>query len=258
VQPAPWWLRNKWRTLTLFWLAQGTLIYALAAPFTFDFGSTIPGKAATLLAPIAFTAVFTALQALFVLPIRRPTLSPRSAPLYVSMAIAGLLIAILVAAGALAVAQVANIEDDAFEHLEPYWVLATVGLSWAVATPLLMAFAAKGPRDAMIRRLSARIFIGTVIEAAAIIPLDVLVRRRNDCMCAAGTYIALIVCAAVGLFVLGPAVFLPLIARHRRRWHAGRCEVCTYDMSGTKNADRCPECGAGWRAGRTTPPSSST
>lgn len=253
MQSSPWWLRHKWRTLTIFWLAQGTLIYSLAAPFTFDFGSTIPGKAATLLAPIAFTAVFTALQALFVLPIRRPTLSPRPASLYLSMAIAGFLIAILVAAAVLAIVQVIHTESDAFQYFDLPLIAATLVVSWIAATPLLLAFAAKGPRDAMIRRLSARIFIGTVIEAAAIIPLDVLVRRRNDCMCAAGTYIALIVCAAVGLFVLGPAVFLPLLARHRRRWHAGRCEICNYDMSGCKDANRCPECGAGWRAGRTTP-----
>lgn len=258
MQPAPWWLRNKWRTLALFWLAQGALIYALAAPFTFDFGSTLPGKAATMLAPLVFAIVFTGLQALFVLPIRRPARSSQSASLYVSIAIAGCLIALLVAAAILAVAQVVHAEEDVFEHFDPTMSVATLAVSWAVATPLLLAFVAKGPREAVLRRLSARIFIGTIIEAAAIIPLDVLVRRRNDCMCAAGTYIALIVCAAVGLFVLGPAVFLPLIARHRRRWHAGRCEVCNYDMSGCKDADRCPECGAGWRSGRTTPPSGST
>jgi rubrerythrin len=52
---------------------------------------------------------------------------------------------------------------------------------------------------------------------------------------------------SVGIVALGPAVLLPILSRRRKRWYAGRCDACGYDMTGTPSADRCPECGAGWR-----------
>jgi len=48
--------------------------------------------------------------------------------------------------------------------------------------------------------------------------------------------------------LLGPAVLLPALGRRRKRYYQSNCPVCGYDMSGNAAAERCPECGSGWKA----------
>jgi hypothetical protein len=126
-------------------------------------------------------------------------------------------------------------------------ILGGLSGGWLVGTPLIAAFVRAGPRESRLQRLAARLFLGTVVEAVAIIPLDVMVRRKTSCYCGEGTFWSLTFCGSVGVLMLGPAVFL-LLGRRRKRWLSGRCEVCEYDMSGCMDAERCPECGAGWRS----------
>ena len=59
--------------------------------------------------------------------------------------------------------------------------------------------------------------------------------------------LAMTICGTLGLFALGPAILIPVFARRRKRWRTGRCEVCGYDLSASRGADRCPECGTGWK-----------
>ena len=195
---------------------------------------------------VVFVAVFFALQLLFLRPIRRPSLARRGVPIVLSLAVGGLLAAGLAVAAFCAVTQL--IEVYAGRVGMPGWApLGVLVGAWVIATPLLIVFSRGRRREDWLHRVASGLFLGTIIEAAAIIPLDALVRRREDCICVTGTYMALAICGAVGLFVLGPGIFLPLLARRRRRWYAGHCEVCGYDMSGKLDADCCPECGAGWR-----------
>jgi hypothetical protein len=136
------------------------------------------------------------------------------------------------------------------EHAELWWggVMAVFFLSWAVATPLLLAFLRRRDHESGLARISSRLFLGSVIEAGAVIPLDVMVRRKASCYCGEGTLWALTMCWGVGTLVLGPAIWLIPLAGRRKRWYAGRCEACGYDMSGCLHAPSCPECGAGWRS----------
>lgn len=134
------------------------------------------------------------------------------------------------------------------------YYLATFGsaaaamlLGWIVGTPLVLAFMRKHGHSEGLSRWASRLFLGTTIEAAAAIPMDVMVRKKTDCYCNEATFMTLIICWAAGAFALGPVVFLVPFSRRRKRWYAGRCEVCGYDMSGCMTADRCPECGAGWK-----------
>ncbi len=136
------------------------------------------------------------------------------------------------------------------EYLRVWWI-ATLGvffLGWIVATPLLLAFLRRGDHESALARIASRLFMGSLIEAGAVIPLDVMVRRKTDCYCEEGTLWSLTICWGVGTLVLGPAIWLIPLAKRRKRWYAGRCEACGYDMSGCRDAERCPECGAGWRA----------
>ncbi|MCC6675962.1 MAG: hypothetical protein IT436_02345 [Phycisphaerales bacterium] len=174
----------------------------------------------------------------------------RGAPVWMSLAVAGLAIAALVSALAFAVMELyEQIAGGDVEETTLAWiVLAPVLVTWPVATPLLIAFVRRGDRDSRLARISSMLFLGTAIETAAILPLDIVVRRRSNCYCGEGTFWSLVLLGSVGLFALGPAVYLLPLGKRRRRWLNGCCEVCGYDMRATPRAERCPECGAGWRA----------
>lgn len=119
-------------------------------------------------------------------------------------------------------------------------------VAWVFATVLLCRFVRPGPVEGVISVVSRRLFMGTVVEAVLLIPLDVMIRRKTGCYCAEGTYWALIWCGSIGLLAAGPAVFLPLLVRRRRSWYADHCGSCGYDMRGDRDAALCPECGTAW------------
>jgi hypothetical protein len=170
-------------------------------------------------------------------------------PVGLSVALCALGAAIMAAAGVAAVWAAARLvlDDDDINKWALASMSAVVLISWAVATPLVLAFVRRRGAEEGLSRISSRLFLGTMLEAAAIIPLDVMIRRKTDCHCEEGTYWALAGCWAVGLFALGPVIFLVPLSKRRKRWYAGRCDACGYDMSGCLTADRCPECGAGWK-----------
>ncbi len=170
-------------------------------------------------------------------------------PLWLSALTAGFLIATLLVAMGLAIAEIISEYGPGWSDYALLGIALGVLPGWVVATPLVLAFLKRGRRDSRLQRLSSRILLGTVIEAAAVIPLDIMVRRKTDCYCLAGTYWALVLMGAVAMCALGPAVLLAPMGKRRRRQREGRCEACGYDMRGTPG-DRCPECGAGWRGGR--------
>jgi hypothetical protein len=126
--------------------------------------------------------------------------------------------------------------------------VATLLVNWAVSTPLLALFVRQRGVDDGLGRVAAWLFTGSAIEAAAVIPLDVMVRRKTDCYCGEGTLWTLTICWGIGGLALGPAVWLIPLARRRKRWYGGQCAACGYDMRGSMGAERCPECGVGWRA----------
>lgn len=202
-------------------------------------------------------------QALLLAPVRRPEgRSARGWPLRASVAAAGFAIAALSVAALLALGSLETIAGFRFPWSE--WLNAQsyvplglwIGAVWLGSGVLLWRFTrrrlgAGERREDVLARIAARLFLGTVVEVAAIIPLDVMARRRSDCYCFAGTYFALIVCGCVGLMALGPAVLLTVLSRRRRRWYGGHCDACGYDLAGLlgghRPLERCPECGAGWR-----------
>jgi hypothetical protein len=229
-------------------VALGTLV-ALVCPLAcasmaFAFGVADAFREAMWPWVFGGTAVICSVMATAILRVRYADRTP----IGVSIAIAGAVSAALLLGAALAVmegieqATGSNLFDDAWQ-----WpILGSIAVGWAVGTPLIWAFVRRGPRESRLARLASRLFLGTVIETVAVIPLDVMVRRKTDCYCGEGTFWSLVLCGSAGFLMLGPGVFF-LLGRRRRRWLAGRCEVCEYDMSGCMDAERCPECGAGWR-----------
>lgn len=206
----------------------------------FDFLSWIMG---TIL-------ILTLLQAVFLFPVRKPQPTHGGTSLKVSIAVAALL-AVLLAAGAIGVASDAltlmEVEIPTVQNIE-WWVLGLVVAAWIPATFALWSFVRKERRDTTLARLAARLFLGTIVEAVATVPIAVMIRRKTSCYCGTGSFFSLILCAGLGWFTLGPAIFLPMLAKRRQRWYGGHCDACGYDMSGCLSADRCPECGTGWKA----------
>ncbi len=280
--------RSDWITRTpkrvllgVFWMVQGGVLYLLQA-FIYASQQDVGGRAKSdwflgfplgswpsmegyfeLLTNAEFAmmmgmtiAVLTGAQMVFLLPVRKPGLmGTRGHGLKRSLYVAGLVIGGLVLAVVMAVLEYLGTVHDAdsfvFDFIPGghYTMMAIVILlGWSIATPLMFRFTKPGRKEDVLARLSKKLFIGTIVEVALLIPLDVMVRRKTNCYCWAGSYWALTLCGFIGVFALGPAVFLPILAKRRKTWYAGHCGVCSYDMSGTPDALRCPECGTGWKS----------
>lgn len=190
-------------------------------------------------------------QAVLLWPVRRP--APPLAKgwdLRLSIGLGALLAGVLIVAMLFVPVAVFQIVKP---HVEPPPILTASTMLWAlfvawlVATPFVVAFGRRQLRETFLARLSARLLLGTGIEALAILPLDIMVRRKTDCYCSTGTFFHYSVLIALAFTLFGPWALLRLLTKRRKRWYAGRCDACGYDMRGTPRADRCPECGAGWK-----------
>lgn len=177
-------------------------------------------------------------------------------PVVFSLLVAGMVCGLLVGAmaGAALGAWGLVTSNSPGDRVAAISIVASVIVGWVVAGPLVLGFMRRGPKSLLVEyrlaRLAHRLFIGTAIEALAILPIDVMVRRRTSCYCAEGTFWSLILMGSAGLLALGPMVFLVPLGRRRQRLVDGCCPACGYDMTATPKAERCPECGVGWRTAR--------
>lgn len=268
---APGW--PKWWLLTGFWVVQALAMLTIwgvaIAPGWLDGDDWLQDFSRGLMEPeflilaLPTIAAVTLMQAIFVWPVRRPMPGRGGISARASLAIAGLCAALLATALIMALREIpwliqtyapqppggTKVSDSQAAWPMPLSLpfFAMVGLTWIIVTPLLIAFV-RGPMfERRLGRLAAILFTGTIVEVAAIIPIDVLVRKKSGCYCEQGSMWALTICGGVGTVFLGPAIWLPLLAKRRKRWYAGHCDACGYDMRGCMKAERCPECGCGWK-----------
>lgn len=282
----------KWVLLSIFWMMQGAVLYFVQAfvylsqsdvgvdseendviskIFRDGFFGRLPSfenyldlltNSEFYIPMLGVIAALTIAQMIFLLPVRQPGLTgAHGRSIKKSLMIASTTIGILTLAVLLGIAgffeDVFDMDLDSYLSFpgEPYTTFgATIIFGWLIATPLLIRFTKPGRKEDVLARVSKKLFIGTIIEVALLIPLDVMVRRKTSCYCWAGTYWALTICGFVGVFALGPAVFLPILSKRRKAWYGGHCGVCGYDMTGMLKAPRCPECGTGWRFEAANPP----
>jgi hypothetical protein len=181
--------------------------------------------------------------------------SRRGMPVLLSIIIAGAVAAMLVGGvvgGGFALVRLLAGEREWWD-CGLHAALATIIASWLIATPLIAIYTRRWrglDPAARVYRLCVLLFRGTIVEVAALIPLDVMIRRKSDCYCDEGTFWALTWCWAAGLVVLGPVVFLLPARRQSRRLMRNACMHCGYDMGPTPQLERCPECGhLRWRDG---------
>ena len=250
-------MKRRWRTRTTVGLAEGAVLLAVGSLWLAgaDGGFSITSLIDVWTDPDAlillgvWTGLILAGQGAMLLPVRRPTpMREGGNSVLVSLAVAGAGASLLLSAWVWSAFELFHRWDAFTQTPGAGWaMLGMILVGWLIATPLLLAFCRKGPRDLILARLSSGLFLGTALETIAIMPIDIMVRKRTDCYCGSGTFLALTATGSVGLLALGPAIIAPLVMRRRRRWWRSRCEHCGYDMRGSLDADRCPECGAGWR-----------
>lgn len=262
--------RPVWMWLMGYWLCQplavGVVFILWAWMIAGDdrmYGAMEPAEAVSLLTEpgfwvyvLVFSGIFTAAQACYLWPVRRPRVTPgRGRSMRLSVAVAGLMVGL----GGLALtvgivgALDRNLEGvsgliDGMSVAERWLLLLLmVVLVWVVPSLVLARFCGRGPKERVLGRLANRLLLGTSAEAALLIPLDVMVRRKTECYCSEGPFLGLTLLGMVGFVGAGPAVLLPLFHKRRQGWYRTHCNACGYDMSGGMDSARCPECGTNWK-----------
>jgi hypothetical protein len=250
--------KAKRRWLLRWWTAQALVVYCgLPLLLLGEKNPPSPGDYAKgLLDEDYFVWVggaivaISALQWIYLRPVRPPQVGRRPVRLVWSMLIGGLGVALLITCLFLAFWGVRRDLLGVRSGLDDYVAgvaLCVFALNWITATPLLLAFGGRGAsHEDVLTRAATNVFAGTVVDVLATLPLDAVARRREDCICARGTFWAVLLGLSVGAVFCGPAVFLVLLRRRRRRWPGGLCVACGADVGEDLRVPRCPACGAGW------------
>ncbi|MCZ6834808.1 MAG: hypothetical protein O7G85_03450 [Planctomycetota bacterium] len=194
------------------------------------------------------------LQILFLIPIfqRNPPRGERSRSLSVSLALGAIVSAILVMGLALglidALSLVAPDQFDLEDKHPALWVFVGLALflSWGFWSICLLLFTRGIWADRVLGRLVGLLLAGTALELLVVLPIEVMVKRRTDCHCVTGSFLALCVAGAMALWLVGPGIAIALCAKKHRRWRLTHCGVCGYPMGPTPGPV-CPECGFAWK-----------
>lgn len=195
------------------------------------------------------------LQGLLLLPLRGPRLEHRPSgwSVWTSLGVAGLFMAAITMGAVWIVGDLLFVRGTMTERLavEDYgWLisLSCLGVSWIFWTWIMWVFMRRGrSREGAIGRMLGVVFAGSVIEMAAGIPVNVMVRRRVECECDPGSFFALLIAGAAALWTMGPAALLLVLVRRRRITSETACAHCGY-LKGPRaeRSARCPECGHAW------------
>ena len=87
---------------------------------------------------------------------------------------------------------------------------------------------------------------GTIVEAALILPIDIMIRRRTQCYCETGSFVALCLSTWALLWLAGPGAIIVVFRKRHRAWFETHCDYCGYER-GPSPGERFPECGIDWR-----------
>lgn len=123
-------------------------------------------------------------------------------------------------------------------------VLASIFAVWALAGAVwmyLLRAAAKSRDPNGIPRLLRILLGGTVVELTLSVPLYLLARRRESCICDLSTFFSIVAGTGVLIWMCGPLAVLWFTRGYRRGWRRGACPKCGYPRHTASPA--CSECG---------------
>ena len=190
-------------------------------------------------------------QIVFLVPVfsKRPPRDERSRPLLLSLVIGAAIAAMLTFALLLGVGEfietVLEASLDLDDALATTLLVATVLGSWVFWSAILLIFSRSIWADRALGRLVGLLLGGTLLEVLVVLPLDIMVRRRTDCYCFAGTFFALCLAVIATLWLAGPGVVIALMSKKHRLWRETHCERCGY-AKGPSPGAKCPECSYAW------------
>ncbi|MBL9141989.1 MAG: zinc ribbon domain-containing protein [Phycisphaerae bacterium] len=115
------------------------------------------------------------------------------------------------------------------------WLM--LGLIWALA--LRSAGQARDP--SLPTRAFRWLLAGTVVEVALAVTMLAWIKRRDNCICAWGSYWVLVLGILVVLLLCGPAIVLLVTRKARMQWARRACPQCGYPRR--SGSPVCTECG---------------
>ena len=197
------------------------------------------------------TIVAVGAQAVFVIPVvgKRPPKAPRSRSLKISLILAAAVASSLTFGLIFAFATFAEVVlemnlDFVGSTAEVLATVLFVG-SWVFWSAILLVFCQGIWADRTLGRVVGLLIGGTLLEVLVVLPLDIMVRRRTDCYCFAGTFFALCIATVATLWLAGPGIVIALASKKHRRWRDLHCFRCGY-AKGPSPGAVCPECGYAW------------
>jgi hypothetical protein len=155
--------------------------------------------------------------------------------------VAGALVAGLLTFGVLATTL--NLFDvwDAVTGSIGAHVFWSILLTWGVWL-VLFSVMWTGEWFSRFKSLYKLLLAGTFLEVLITIPVDVQVRKKTNCYCGEGTFVALVIGSSVALWSFGPGLVLLFLTRRlQREGYFSLCGKCGHDLSNLTEK-RCPKC----------------
>ena len=126
--------------------------------------------------------------------------------------------------------------------------IAVIG-AWIVGGALWAFFlrrSASSRNPAGLDLLLRRILAGTAVELVLGLPIALLIRRREDCVCGTMTFFNFMFGTAALLWICGPWSVLFLTRKARANWSRTACASCGYPRR--SGGSECSECGQAFAA----------
>jgi hypothetical protein len=121
-----------------------------------------------------------------------------------------------------------------------FWVILLAWIAWL----LLFAFMWTAEWLHGFKTLYKLLLAGTWLEILITIPVDVQVRKKTNCWCGEGTFVALVIGSTVALWSFGPGIVLLFLTRRlQREGYFALCRKCEHDLTNVTE-NRCPNCHA--------------
>jgi hypothetical protein len=134
--------------------------------------------------------------------------------LWLPVAVASFMLAVLVVGLTLAFGELLRFKDDS-NWGAGLWV--TLGITWVFWAVLLFVYTRQLQRYQAIFRLAQLVFAGSIAEMLAAVPSHLIVSRRPGCLVGLATAIGIAGGLLVMLWSFGPAIVLLFLQAGRRR-----------------------------------------